>query len=393
MPGTAVIIVAAGRGHRFGSEMPKQFAHVQGQPLLRHAARAFTSHPAINAVLPVIHPDDAEIVAEALAGLGTLPPVAGGRARQDSVRSGLEALVELNPDKVLVHDAARPMVTPGLIDAVLAALDAYAGAIPALQVVDTLKRAGDDGVITDTVPRDGLWRAQTPQGFRYDLLRAAHQAAAGKELTDDAAVMEAAGHAVTVVAGEDNNLKVTTPDDLERMEQIMADNVSNAGARVRPAFRVGNGYDVHRLGPGDHVTLCGVVIAHDQALIGHSDADAGLHALCDAIFGAIADGDIGSHFPPSDAKWRGAPSDHFLNYACERMRERGFEIENIDLTIICERPKVGPHRDVMRTRIAEIAGIDPAQVSVKATTTEKLGFTGRGEGIAAEASVLLMSKN
>lgn len=393
MPGTAVIIVAAGRGHRFGTAMPKQFLCVQGQPILRHAACAFTSHPAIDAVLPVIHPDDAEIVAEALSGLDTLPPVAGGNARQDSVRNGLVALSELNPDKVLVHDAARPMVTAALIDGVLAALDAHAGAIPALQVVDTLKRAGDNGVITDTVARDGLWRAQTPQGFRYALLHDAHQAAIGNELTDDAAVMEAAGHAVSVVAGDENNLKVTTPDDLERMEQIMADNRLNASVPTRPATRVGNGYDVHRLGPGDHVTLCGVVIAHEQALIGHSDADVGLHALCDAIFGAIADGDIGSHFPPSDEKWRGAPSDRFLDYACERMRERGFEIENIDLTIICERPKIGPHRDAMRTRVAEIAGVDPAQVSVKATTTEKLGFTGRGEGIAAEAAVLLMSKD
>jgi len=394
MPGTAVIIVAAGRGHRFGSEMPKQFQCVLGRPLIRHAVEAFTRHPAVDAVLPVIHPDDAEIVGQALQDLHYLAPVAGGRARQDSVRNGLEALATLNPDKVLVHDAARPMVTPALIDRVLAALEDHAGAVPALQVVDTLKRAGADGIITDTVSRDGLWRAQTPQGFSYDLLVAAHRAVAGQELTDDAAVMEAAGHAVAVVVGDDGNLKVTTPADLERMKQIMtADDISGGKSPARPAFRIGNGYDVHRLGPGDHVTLCGVEIAHDQSLIGHSDADVALHALCDAIFGALGDGDIGSHFPPSDNEWRGAASDRFLSYACERMRERGFELENIDLTIICERPKIGPHRDVMRKRVAEIAAIDPARVSVKATTTEKLGFTGRGEGIAAEASVLLIKEN
>jgi len=387
MPGTAVIIVAAGRGHRFGGEMPKQFLHARGAPLIRHAVAAFVSHPDIDAVLPVIHPDDAEIVAEALSGLDYVQPVAGGAARQDSVRNGLEALAVMAPERVLVHDAARPMVTHGLIDRVLAALDTHAGSIPALQVVDTLKRAGVDGVISGTVPRDGLWRAQTPQGFRFDALLSAHRAVAGQELTDDAAVMEAAGHQVTVVAGDDDNLKVTTPDDLERMEQIMAKDAS------RPAFRIGSGYDVHRLGPGDHVTLCGIDIAHDQALVGHSDADVALHALCDAIFGALADGDIGSHFPPSDEQWRGAPSDRFLTYALERMRGRGFEIENLDLTIICEKPKIGPHRDAMRARVAEIGGIDPARISVKATTTEKLGFTGRGEGIAAEASVLLVAEN
>jgi len=387
MPGTAVIIVAAGRGHRFGAELPKQFLYVRGAPLIRHAVDAFVSHPAIDAVLPVIHPDDAEIVAEALSGLDYMAPVAGGAARQDSVRNGLEALSAMAPDRVLVHDAARPMVTHGLIDRVLAALDDHAGAIPALQVVDTLKRADNDGVINSTVPRDGLWRAQTPQGFRFDALLSAHRAVAGQELTDDAAVMEAAGHQVSVVAGDDDNLKVTTPDDLERMEQIMAKDAS------RPAFRIGSGYDVHRLGPGDHVTLCGIDIAHDQALVGHSDADVALHALCDAIFGALADGDIGSHFPPSDEQWRGAPSDRFLTYALERMRGRGFEIENLDLTIICEKPKIGPHRDAMRARVAEIGGIDPARISVKATTTEKLGFTGRGEGIAAEASVLLVAEN
>ncbi|MBO6520621.1 MAG: bifunctional 2-C-methyl-D-erythritol 4-phosphate cytidylyltransferase/2-C-methyl-D-erythritol 2,4-cyclodiphosphate synthase [Rhodospirillales bacterium] len=390
MPGTAVIIVAAGRGHRFGAEMPKQFLRAGGAPLIRHAVAAFISHASVDVVLPVIHPDDAEIVAEALDGLDVMAPVAGGAARQDSVRNGLEALASMAPDIVLVHDAARPLVAHDMIDRVLEGLGAHPGVIPALQVVDTLKRADAAGVIADTVSRDGLWRAQTPQGFRYDALLQAHRAAAGQELTDDAAVMEAAGHKVGVVAGDDANLKVTTPEDLGKVERMMADSTGKAG---HGGIRVGNGFDVHKLGPGDHVTLCGIDIAHDQGLIGHSDADVALHALCDAIFGALGDGDIGSHFPPSDEQWRGAPSDRFLAYACARMRDRGFELGNADITIICERPKIGPHRDAMRARIAEVASTELSRVSVKATTTEKLGFTGRGEGIAAQASVLLVSEN
>ncbi|MBO6948455.1 MAG: bifunctional 2-C-methyl-D-erythritol 4-phosphate cytidylyltransferase/2-C-methyl-D-erythritol 2,4-cyclodiphosphate synthase [Rhodospirillales bacterium] len=390
MPGTAVIIVAAGRGHRFGSEMPKQFLRVRGQPILRHAVRAFLDHPGVDAVLPVIHPDDAELVADALEGLDYMQPVAGGAARQDSVRNGLEALTGMAPDLVLVHDAARPMVSHEMIERVVAALETQPGAVPALQVVDTLKRADQERRITDTVSRDGLWRAQTPQGFRFGLLLEAHRAAAGQELTDDAAVMEAAGHTVAVVDGDDTNLKVTAQDDLKKMERIMTDDTANGAAA---GFRIGNGFDVHRLGPGDHVTLCGVVIEHDRGLIGHSDADVGLHAICDAIFGALGDGDIGSHFPPTDEQWRGASSDRFLSYACERMRDRGLEIGNIDITLICERPKIGPHRDAMRARVAEVANTELSRVSVKATTTEQLGFTGRGEGIAAQASVLLIPEN
>ncbi len=392
MPGIAVIIVAAGRGHRFGAEMPKQFRYVRDEPLIRHAVRAFASHPAVDAVLPVIHPDDAAIVADALDGLDYLVPVAGGAARQDSVRNGLEALSGMSPDLVLVHDAARPMIPHAVIDRVLAALETQPGAVPALQVVDTLKRTDEDNRVTATVSRDGLWRAQTPQGFRYNELLAAHRAAVGQTLTDDAAVMEVAGHAVAVVPGDDANLKVTTPEDLERMERIMADDAANAGG-AGPGFRIGSGFDVHKFGPGDHVTLCGIEIEHDRGLIGHSDADVGLHALCDAIFGALGDGDIGSHFPPTDEQWRGASSDRFLAYAVERMRRRGYELANVDVTIICERPKIGPHRDAMRARVADIAGLELSRVSVKATTTEQLGFTGRGEGIAAQASVLLMSGN
>ncbi|MEX0694753.1 MAG: bifunctional 2-C-methyl-D-erythritol 4-phosphate cytidylyltransferase/2-C-methyl-D-erythritol 2,4-cyclodiphosphate synthase [Rhodospirillales bacterium] len=391
MSRTAVIIVAAGRGQRFGSATPKQYLEVCGKTLIRHAMATFAAHPDIDAILPVIHPDDADTLNKALDGLDYLAPVAGGAARQQSVLNGLEALTAFAPDKVLVHDAARPMLSAELIDRVLLALDIADGVIPALQVVDTLKRADAAGVITDTVSRDGLWRAQTPQGFGYKALLAAHRSVAGQALTDDAAVMEAAGHQVTLVAGDENNIKVTTPDDLIRMEAIMTENGNRQGAPIRPSFRIGSGYDVHKLGPGDHVTLCGVVVPHHQSLIGHSDADVALHALTDAIFGAMADGDIGSHFPPSDERWRGAASDRFLAYAVERMRARGWAIENIDVTIICERPKIGPHRENMRDRLADILQIDRSRVSVKATTTEKLGFTGREEGIAAEASVLLVS--
>lgn len=385
----AVIIVAAGRGHRFGGEMPKQYLEVHQQPLVRHAVQAFLDHPAIDLILPVIHPDDADILANALGGLDYLEPVAGGAARQDSVRNGLEGLASSAPDYVLVHDAARPMVAPALIDRVIEALQDTSGVIPGIAVVDTLKRADDDGIITDTVSRDGLWRAQTPQGFKYADLLAAHRSAIGQELTDDAAVMEASGYRVAVVLGDENNIKVTTPDDLMRMEEIMSDDSAQAKLVRSPSFRIGSGYDVHKLGPGDHVTLCGVKITSERALIGHSDADVALHSVTDAVFGAIADGDIGSHFPPTDSQWRGASSDQFLAYACERMRERGFELSNIDLTIICEKPKIGPHRDAMRARLAEIAQIDVSCVSVKATTTERLGFTGRGEGIAAEAVIII----
>jgi len=385
----AVIIVAAGRGHRFGGEMPKQYLEVHQQPLVRHAVQAFLDHPAIDLILPVIHPDDADILANALGGLDYLEPVAGGAARQDSVRNGLEGLASSAPDYVLVHDAARPMVAPALIDRVIEALQDTSGVIPGIAVVDTLKRADDDGIITDTVSRDGLWRAQTPQGFKYADLLAAHRSAIGQELTDDAAVMEASGYRVAVVLGDENNIKVTAPDDLMRMEEIMSDDSAQAKLVRSPSFRIGSGYDVHKLGPGDHVTLCGVEITSERALIGHSDADVALHSVTDAVFGAIADGDIGSHFPPTDSQWRGASSDQFLAYACERMRERGFELSNIDLTIICEKPKIGPHRDAMRARLAEIAQIDVSCVSVKATTTERLGFTGRGEGIAAEAVIII----
>lgn len=388
MAGTAVIIVAAGRGRRFGATTPKQFLDLNGKPLLRMAVEAFAGHPAVDRLQLVIDMNDADRVAEALHGIDHEPPVAGGDSRQASVRAGLTALARHAPERVLIHDAARPLVDAGLIDRVLAALDHAPGAIPALGVVDTLKRLDADGMVAETVPRDGLWRAQTPQGFRYPDIVRAHDAAVGAEMTDDAAVAAALGLGVAVVDGDENNLKVTTPGDLRRLEELM--NPRSPAAAVGE-FRVGNGFDVHRLGPGDGVMLCGVLIPCDLTLIGHSDADAALHAVTDAVLGAIAMGDIGSHFPPSDARWRGASSDRFLFHACQLMRDQGFEISNIDLTIMCERPKIGPHRDEMRARLAEIAGVGIGRVAVKATTTERLGFTGRGEGLAAQASVLLNS--
>lgn len=383
MPGTAVIIVAAGRGRRFGGPLPKQYLDLGGVPVVRRSLAAFADHPRVDAVQPVIDMVDAETFAAACDGLTYRAPVAGGATRQDSVRAGLAALADMAPDRVLIHDAARPNVGVDLIDRVLDALADAPGAIPALAVVDTLKRAGADGAISATVPRDGLWRAQTPQGFRYADIRAAHEALAGRELTDDAALLEASGRTVRIVAGDENNLKVTTPGDLERLEDIMI-------ASDAPPVRMGTGFDVHRLGPGDGVNLCGITVPSDMELIGHSDADVALHAITDAILGAIANGDIGSHFPPTDPRWKGASSDRFLMHACDLMRDAGYELGNVDLTIICERPKVGPHRDAMRARTAEICGVGVERISVKATTTENLGFTGRGEGIAAQAAVTVI---
>lgn len=387
MSGTAVIIVAAGRGQRFGAPLPKQYARLGDATVIRKTLEAFAGHPAVTHIQPVIDMDHANLFDAAAEGIDTLPPVAGGATRQASVRAGLKALAIAAPDYVLIHDAARPNVGASIIDAVLAALADVPGAIPALPVVDTLKRANGESVET-TVPRDGLWRAQTPQGFRYADIAAAHETYAAENMTDDAALMEAAGLAVRIVPGSEDNIKVTTPDDLRRMEELMAPGQSGG---TFPDIRVGSGYDVHRIGPGDGMTLCGVAIPCDMTLIGHSDADVALHAVTDAILGAIAKGDIGSHFPPSDPQWRGASSDRFLAHAVSLLADAGYTLGNVDLTIICERPKIGPHRDAMRTRLAEICGIDAGRVSVKATTTERLGFTGRGEGIAAEAAVTVIA--
>jgi 2-C-methyl-D-erythritol 4-phosphate cytidylyltransferase/2-C-methyl-D-erythritol 2,4-cyclodiphosphate synthase len=377
MTSCVALIVAAGRGERFGSELPKQYLTLAGEPVLRRTVQAFLGHPDVEAVRVVIHPDHGALYAEAVAGLGLGEPIIGGAERQDSVLRGLEALAGAPPDRVLIHDAARPLVDAATIARVCAALADHPGAIAASPVVDTLKRA-EDGRSAGTVDRAGLWRARTPQGFRYTDILEAHRAARGERLTDDAAVAERAGLAVALVTSNPDNIKVTHADDLRRAEGL----VMNQHGDVRMA----TGFDVHRFTAGDHVMLCGVRVPHDAALEGHSDSDVALHALTDALLGTICDGDIGHHFSPSDPRWRGAPSHQFLRYAAERVRKRGGIIAHLDLTLICERPKVGPHREAMRARLAEIAGIAPDRISVKATTTEGLGFTGRREGIAAQAA-------
>ena len=380
MSSCVALVVAAGRGTRLGGALPKQYLDLGGKMLLRHALDSLTRHRGIAAVRVVFDPGDAAYYEQATHGLDLLPPVAGGAKRQDSVRLGLESLATLNPARVLVHDGARPFLDAGLVDRVLAALDELPAAIPALPLRDTVKR-GAGGVIAQTVERADLWRAQTPQGFRYKEILAAHRGVIGEDLPDDAAVAERAGLPVRLIEGSEDNIKVTTADDLARAARILS-------ARLGEV-RTGQGFDVHAFGPGDHVWLCGVKVPHERALIGHSDADAGLHALTDAILGALGAGDIGVHFPPSDAQWRGAPSHKFLRHAAELVKQAGGAISHVDVTLICERPKIGPHRAAMVRRVAEILELDEKRVSVKATTTEQLGFTGRGEGIAAQAVATL----
>ena len=376
MASCIALVVAAGRGTRVGGPLPKQYLPLAGRPLLRHSLETLATHPGIAAVRVVFNPEDSGHYESATRGLELLTPVAGGAARQDSVRLGLESLENRAPERVLIHDGARPLVDAGTIDRVLAALDDAEGSIPALPVSDTVKR-GENGRVLETVDRSQLWRAQTPQGFRFAAILRAHRAARGSELSDDAAVAERAGLSVRLVLGNEENFKVTTSEDLLRAEQLLA---ARAGD-----IRTGQGFDVHAFGDGDHLWLCGVKIAHERGLIGHSDADVGLHALTDAILGALGAGDIGMHFPPSDPKWRGVASHRFLRHAADLVATASGSIVHADVTIICERPKVGPHRDAMVARIAEILAIERRRVSVKATTTEKLGFTGRGEGIAAQA--------
>jgi 2-C-methyl-D-erythritol 4-phosphate cytidylyltransferase/2-C-methyl-D-erythritol 2,4-cyclodiphosphate synthase len=373
---TFALIVAAGRGSRFGGSQPKQYLGLGGTTVLRHAVSAFVTHPRIAGVLVAIRPEDRKLFDQAMSGLSLLPAAPGGAERQDSVRLGLEALAARQPDRVLIHDGARPFPDAALIDRVIDGLDRAPAAIPALPLGDTIKRAAD-GRVLETIDRSQLWRAQTPQGFHFDAILAAHREMAGRMLTDDAAVAEAAGIAPLIVMGSEENLKVTTAEDLAAAERLLAARQADV--------RVGQGFDVHPFGPGDHVMVCGVAIPHEVAPVGHSDADVGLHALTDAVLGAIGAGDIGMHFPPSDPRWRGASSDRFLAYAATLVRDRGGMIAAVDVTIICERPKIAPYRDRMIERLAEILEISTDRVSVKATTTERLGFTGRGEGIAAQA--------
>lgn len=354
--------------------------------MIARTIAAFAGHPRIDDILVVIHPDD-----EALYRAASDPyagqlrkAVAGGACRQDSVCAGLEALASLGPASVLIHDAARPFVSQDLIDRVIDSLETHQGALPALPVTDSLKRV-EQGHVIGTAARDGLWQAQTPQGFKFNAILAAHQAAAnepGRDFTDDSGVAEWFGLDVALVEGSASNRKLTTAGDLKLADELLQPRTGPSTGTVR----VASGYDVHAFGPGDAVTLCGVSIPHPKTLVGHSDADVGLHALTDALLGTIADGDIGVHFPPSDARWRGAPSELFLEHAAAKVKQSGGRIVHVDVTLLCEAPRIGPYRDQMRGRIAEILGLDVSRVSVKATTNEGLGFIGRGEGIAAMAT-------
>lgn len=379
----AALIVAAGRGQRAGAGLPKQFRPFAGRPMLHWSAAAFRASPAIGRIVVVADPADGDRVRAALAGMDGIEAVAGGATRTGSVRHGLEALATGGPppNHVLVHDAARPGVTPEVIGAVLAALAHADAAAPALAVADALKRAGEDGTVLEDVPRDGLWRVQTPQGFAFQPLLAAYRALdQDAAFADDLAVARAAGLAARLVPGAARLGKITFPEDHAMMEQLVG-----VGAPC-----VGAGFDAHRFGPGDHVTLCGVRIPHDHGLIGHSDADAGWHALTDALLGAIGAGDIGDHFPPSDPQWRGADSGRFLRHAVALVAQAGGRIVHADVTLICERPRIGPHRAAMRERTAEALGLPLARASVKATTTERMGFTGREEGLAAQATATVL---
>ncbi len=371
----AALVVAAGRGERAGGEVPKQYRPLRGQPILRRTLVALLRNPRIGTVQVMIGPGQEALFGEAIAGLSLPAPALGGRTRQESVRRGLEALSTRAPDFVLIHDAARPLVSPAVSERVISALTAGAdAAVPLVPIADTLRRRDADGHWT-TISRENLHRAQTPQGFKFGTILEAHRKFAAQDVTDDMALAELAGLAITAVAGEEGNIKITTPEDFIMAERLLE----------RGETRTGMGYDAHRFAPGDHVWLCGVRIAHDHALEGHSDADAGLHALTDALLATIGAGDIGVHFPPTDAHWRGAPSWKFLDHAASLVRAKGGIIVHCDVTLICERPKITPHREAMRARIAEILHIDADRVSVKATTTEGMGFTGRREGLAAQA--------
>ncbi|MFY0621420.1 MAG: bifunctional 2-C-methyl-D-erythritol 4-phosphate cytidylyltransferase/2-C-methyl-D-erythritol 2,4-cyclodiphosphate synthase [Pelagimonas sp.] len=372
---TAALIVAAGRGRRAGGPLPKQWQEVAGAPVARHTLQALAH---LDQVVMVIHPDDHEL-AEAAARDLSVRLVHGGHERADSVRLGLEALEGDAPDLVLIHDVARPCLTPSLLESVQEALRTHPGAAPALAVSDALW-TGEADKVTGTRDRSGLFRAQTPQGFRYADILAAHRAHPGGA-ADDVQVARDAGLDVAIVPGDERNLKITTPEDFARAETLL---------RTGMDIRLGNGYDVHAFEEGDAVILCGVEIPHSKKLKGHSDADVGMHAVTDAIYGALAEGDIGRHFPPNDPQWKGAASEIFLKHACDLARARGYAISNVDCTLICERPKVGPHAESMMAEMGRIMDLPADRVSIKATTSERLGFTGREEGIAAIATATLV---
>ncbi|MCA6107768.1 bifunctional 2-C-methyl-D-erythritol 4-phosphate cytidylyltransferase/2-C-methyl-D-erythritol 2,4-cyclodiphosphate synthase [Bradyrhizobium cenepequi] len=381
---TAAILVAAGRGLRAGAGGPKQYRAIGGQTVIFRAMEPFSRHPDVFAVQPVVNPDDAVLFNEAVVGLRHRSPASGGATRQASVHAGLEALASEKPDIVLIHDAARPFVTQALISRAIDAAGRTGAAIPVAAVTDTIKLTDANGDVEATPDRARLRIAQTPQVFRFDAILEAHRRAAREGLsdfTDDAAIAEWAELTVATFEGDPANMKLTTPEDFVREEARLASLLGD--------IRTGTGYDVHAFGEGDHVMICGVRVPHTKGFLAHSDGDVGLHALVDAILGALADGDIGSHFPPSDPQWKGASSDRFLKYAVDRVTARGGRIANLEVTLICERPKIGPLRDTMRAKIAEISGVNISRIAVKATTSEKLGFTGREEGIAATASATI----
>jgi 2-C-methyl-D-erythritol 4-phosphate cytidylyltransferase / 2-C-methyl-D-erythritol 2,4-cyclodiphosphate synthase len=370
-PRISALIVAAGSGSRAGGDVPKQFRLVRGQPMVRHSYAALAAHPDIANVLVVIGEGQEPQAQAALAGLPPAILVNGGSTRRESVLNGLEAIAAGNgADIVLIHDAARPFLPVRIIDDLIDALLQAPGAVPALPIVDSLARGA--GALSETVERENLWRIQTPQAFHFDAILQVHRSWAGDEPSDDARMLLANGQEVRIITGDEALAKFTFARDF-------------AGQDMTPSIRSGSGFDVHRLVPNEELWLCGIKIAHDKGLSGHSDADVAMHALTDAILGAMALGDIGDHFPPSDAQWRGASSDRFLTHAIKLARDQGYELGNADVTIICEAPKIGPHKENMRARLAEIMAVDVARISVKATTTEMLGFTGRGEGIAAQA--------
>ncbi len=380
----AVLVVAAGKGHRFGTQMPKQYQTIAGKMVLRSSLATFCAHPSIQCVRAVINMDDKALYETAAEGLNVLPPVSGGKTRQESVLFGLESLKEENPDIVLIHDGARPFVDFSLINRVILKVKKNQGALPAVAVVDTIKKSVEkDGetLISHTVERENLWRVQTPQGFMFEEILEAHLGVKGQELTDDASLFEKEGKAVVIVKGEETNFKITTQEDLQRA-------IAMVEAR-KQEIRCGSGFDVHKFSEGAFVTLCGVEIPHNKGLEGHSDADVALHALTDALLGAVGAGDIGLHFPPSEPQWKGCDSSVFLKHAVGLVLGLGAEILNVDITMICERPKIGAYRLEMVEKLSEMLEISASRISIKATTTEQLGFTGRKEGIAAQASVSL----
>ncbi len=374
----AVLIVAAGRGTRAGGGLPKQWRPLGRSSVIARTVEAFRAVPGLGPIAVVIHPDDRALLDA--QNLGPVHVAFGGATRNDSVRAGLESLTDDPPDLVLIHDAARPNVHPAVIGRVVAALATHDAAAPAVEVTDALWR-GQDGHVTGTQDRAGLWRAQTPQGFHFAAILDAHRAHPAPA-ADDVEIARRAGMSVAIVEGSEDNLKITREPDFARALQLMGDSMD---------IRLGNGFDVHAFTEGDHVWLCGVRIAHTHALLGHSDADVGMHAITDAIYGGLAQGDIGVHFPPSDPQWKGAASHIFLRHAVGVAKKMGYRLGNVDCTLICEAPKISPHVAAMQAALADITGLAPDRIGIKATTSEQLGFTGRREGIAAIATATLIA--